>query len=1214
MNLDKRLLGLTISSRSALIMTITLGFFGGVLIVVKARLLSQVISRVFLDGQLMRDVAVLLGMILGVFLLLAMISWGVEVAANAVAGRVKTDLRLDLFNHILAMGPADVSGERTGELVNVATEGIEALDAYYRQYLPQLVLAVLVPLTFLAFIFPLDTLSAVVLLLTAPLIPLFMILIGHMAEAVTKKQWETLSRLSAYYLDVLLGLTTLKILGRSRAQIAVIAKISEQYRQRTMGVLRVTFLSALVLEMVATLSIAVVAVEIGLRLLYGRLDFDQALFVLLLAPEFYLPLRMLGTRFHAGMTGVVAADRIFEILDQPVEDREKQVEANIQDEIKSSQFKLQFRDVHHAYEDSRHTLKGVSFSIAPGQMVALVGPSGAGKSTVANLLLRFIEPTQGQITVGKRSLADFSPDSCRAQFAWVPQKPYLFNDTVLANILMARPESSFEEVVGSARRAHAHEFIERLPQGYDTVIGEGGSRLSAGEAQRIAIARAFLKDAPFLILDEMTSNLDPENEALIRETMESLVIGRSALVIAHRLSTVFKADKIVLLNKGRIAAVGSHSRLLQVSGLYRYMVEAYTDSQKLDEAKDYLHSIPATGYHRLTLSKDGYTHITDLSDTPQTAHLGTLWRLLDFVKPYSKLVALSVVLGFATVGSGIGLMTSSAYLISEAALQPSIADLQVVIVAVRFFGIARGLFRYLERLVSHQVTFRLLARLRVWFYQALEPLAPARVMYYKSGDLINRAMGDINTLENFYVRSIAPPLVALLVAVTIGVYLWFFSPVLAINLILFLLAAGLLVPIWTRWLSRGVGRRYIHARAALSVTLVDGIQGLADLLAFGQEGRQSELLKTQDRQLASTQKQMAHIGGMQSAMETLLANMGMWTTLTIGIILVGRSQIDGMFLASLALAAITSFEAVLPLPLAAQYLERNLVAAQRLFEIVDAEPEVKDPPKCKLPPREFNIDIHSLCFRYPPELLSNPSSREESSSLKLNSYILENLSFTLSQGKRVAVVGPSGSGKSTIISLLLRFWEYNQGEILINGENIRSFSQEALRKNIGVVSQRTYLFNATVLDNLRIARPQATESEIVTAAKNAQIHDFIYSLPQGYDTWVGDRGMRLSGGERQRVAIARALLKDAPLLILDEATAHLDALSERHILGSIFSLMEDRTILMITHRLVGLDTMDEILVLRGGRIVERGCHTDLLQSGGLYRRMWDFQNQMLLEK
>jgi len=472
-------------------------------------------------------------------------------------------------------------------LINTAVEGVEALDAYFRQYLPQLALAALVPLTILAFVFPLDFLSGLVLLLTAPLIPIFMILIGNLADALTRRQWTSLSRMSAHFLDVLQGLTTLKLLGRSRDQIQTIARISDHFRQTTLSVLRVAFLSALVLEMVATISTAVVAVEIGLRLLYGRLPFEEAFFVLVLAPEFYLPLRLLGTRFHAGVAGVATARRIFEVLATPprVDGQVQRVPhplAGIADPegraIHSQvQGPIRFENIHYAYDDGqRPALNGLSFEMLPGQMVALVGPSGAGKSTVAYLLLRFIAPDRGEITVDGIPLESIPLAAWRSQVAWVPQNPYLFHATVAENIRLARPEASLDEVVWAARQAHADRFIQALPQGYDTPVGERGARLSAGQAQRIALARAFLKDAPLLILDEATSNLDPEHEALVQEAVARLTQGRTVLVIAHRLSTVHRADRIVVLEGGRVVEVGTHAALLRRDGLYRRLVRTYS--------------------------------------------------------------------------------------------------------------------------------------------------------------------------------------------------------------------------------------------------------------------------------------------------------------------------------------------------------------------------------------------------------------------------------------------------------------------------------------------------------------------------------------------------------------------------------------------------------------------------------------------------------------
>ncbi len=571
---DKRLLREAKKAHLALFLTVGMGFLVGVILVGQAYVLADIIDRVFLHGAGWREVqtGVLLLLLLSAARSLAL--WAREVAAQRVSGRVKKDLRDRLMAHLFTLGPSYARGERSGELANTVVEGVEALDAYFSQYLPQLATSALVPLTIVLIVFTQDTLSAVVMAVTAPIIPMFMMLIGSIADRMTKRQWGTLSRMSAHFLDVLQGLTTLKMLGRSREQVKTIADISDQFRRTTLGVLRVAFLSALVLELMATISTALIAVEIGLRLLYGKLVFQRALFVLILAPEFYMPLRELGAKFHAGMSGTAAAQRIFEILNTPLPRGTGSTTPKVV--TRPRRFDLHFQDVWYAYEGGkRPALRGVSFTVWEGQKVALVGPSGAGKSTIAHLLLRFMEPDKGRILVDGRPLSEWDVRTWREYVAWVPQMPYLFHGTVADNIRLARPDAPMEAVIEAARLAHADAFIQELPEGYHTLIGERGARLSGGQAQRLALARAFLKDAPLLILDEATANLDPENEALLQEAVARLLEGRTALIIAHRLNTVYDADQIVVLSHGKVVETGTHSTLLLRDGLYRRLVSAY---------------------------------------------------------------------------------------------------------------------------------------------------------------------------------------------------------------------------------------------------------------------------------------------------------------------------------------------------------------------------------------------------------------------------------------------------------------------------------------------------------------------------------------------------------------------------------------------------------------------------------------------------------------
>jgi ATP-binding cassette, subfamily C, bacterial CydD len=570
--MNRELLRQAGSARVSLSLTVALGLLAAVATIAQMVFLARVVARVFVEGAGLEQVDGLLLMLLGASVLRSGLLWGREVAGQRGAIRVKSELRERLLAHVLRLGPAYAKGERTGELATTATEGVERLDAYVGRYLPQTVLSVLVPLIVAGYVFPRDWSSAVLLLVTAPVIPLLMVLVGSYAEEHARRQWTALSRMGASFLDALQGLPTLKVFGRSAAEGEKVAAASEEFRARTMKVLRYAFLSGFVLEFMTAAAIALVAVTLGVRVISGSMPFEEAFVVLLLAPEFYRPLRELGTHRHAGMEGSAAAERIFEILNTPVPTRDGSKTTN----RFSGGLTIEFSGVGYAYPESdRAALSEINLALEAGTRTALVGRSGSGKSTLVSLLMRFVEPGEGSIRANGVEITDLPAELWRENLALVPQRPHLFYGSVLENIGLARPGASREEVEKAAELAGAAQFIRHLPDGYETRIGERGTRLSGGEAQRVAIARAFLKDAPVLVMDEPTSSLDPESERLIRASLELLATDRTVLVVAHRLNTVYGADRIAVLDDGQVAETGTHDDLIQRGGLYARLVSTY---------------------------------------------------------------------------------------------------------------------------------------------------------------------------------------------------------------------------------------------------------------------------------------------------------------------------------------------------------------------------------------------------------------------------------------------------------------------------------------------------------------------------------------------------------------------------------------------------------------------------------------------------------------
>lgn len=581
----------------------------------------------------------------------------------------------------------------------------------------------------------------------------------------------------------------------------------------------------------------------------------------------------------------------------------------------------------------------------------------------------------------------------------------------------------------------------------------------------------------------------------------------------------------------------------------------------------------------------------------------TFLRLLRFLGPYKFRVALAVFLGVATVAGNVGLLSTAAFVISAAAIVPFISLLAIPVFLVRLFSVSRSFSRYFERLVSHDVTFRLLGESRARFYSRLAPLAPARLTGagYRSGDLLSRVVRDVEELENLYLRAVAPVLIAAVTSALTFAVLYQFSGVLAFATLGFLTLCGVGVPLLVWGLSRGVGRRELELRAELNAGIVDGVQGVRDLLAFGREGEHQGRLAIVQSKLDRLQRRRAFVSGLQDSLGDLSTNLAMTCALVLAVPLVAGGEVQGVYLAFIALVVLGAFEAVQPLGGAFQFLGRSLGAGERLFEVADAEPAVREPEEPLPPPARLRptLKFDRVGFRYEE---GGPEA-------------LEDVSFTLAPGRRVAVVGPSGAGKSTVAALVLRFWDPTSGAVRLGGHDLRDYREEDVRSLVALVPQDAHVFNDTLRANLLLAAPDADDADLEGALSRAGLGGLSETLPRGLDTYLGEAGTRLSGGERQRIAVARALLKEAPILILDEPTANLDTVTEREVFAAleetVASAERGRAVLLITHRLVGMEAYDEILVLDHGRVVERGTHEELARAGGLYGRLLGAQRELL---
>jgi ATP-binding cassette, subfamily C, bacterial CydCD len=1091
---------------------------GALATLAQAGLLAEILSRIVIGGRPVSGLERPLVLLAGIAVVRGGVAAGQEWLVARASGRIRRELRLAVLTSVSRLGPAWADRQPSGRLATASGPGIESLDGYLTRAAPAMVAAAIVPPLVLARIGLADWRSAAILVASLPLVPLFMVLVGVTTRRRMEARYAALAGLAGHFLDLVEGLTTLKIYGQARRQVETVRRATDAYRRQTLQTLRVVFLSGLVLDLIATLSVAVVAVSIGLRLDASHVGLQSALVVLLLAPELFAPLRAVGAQHHAAEEGRVAVAAALDIVAEAAALPAGPIAASVVSDGSIAVLNLTVSYPGRLDE----ALRGISLRVGPGELVAVQGVSGGGKSTLLSTLLRFVEPTSGEVVVADR-----------AAIAWVPQLPRPTQYDVGAEVLLGNASASDSEVLAAIEACQAPHPRTRL--------GEDGGMVSAGQRRRVAMARALLRarsvraagGVPIVLLDEPSEDLDEATEAVVAAVISGMAGWATVLMVTHSDRLAGIADRRLELADGRLVADRPQPRAVMALPVPRPAT-----------------TLPAGLHIRLAPT---------VSWRPLFAGLALVRR---------RLIGAALLAGAAGL-AGLALTATSVWLICRAAQHPNLQALAVAVVGVRTFALARAGLRYAERLVSHDAALRLLAEVRARVFAALEPLAPGGLAEFRRGDLLRRFVSDVDGAQEGLVRAVIPFSGAAITAAGAIVVAWFLVP--AAGLVLAAgLAVGLVVaPLTARRLA-GDAFRLSHASGVRDERATAFLDGLAELMAYGHDATAIAEVAEADEAVLLAGRRPAIAGAVGTGLTGLGAGLTMVFVLAIGAAAVTSGGPSPVAVGVLLAAALAGFDGLGAIPVAFAAWSRFRTGIDRVALLLATAPPVPEPSSPAVGPgRSLSLLAEGLAVAPAADVPA----------------VVADASFVVAQGERVALMGPSGCGKSTLLSAVLRLLPV-QGALELTGSDatvaIADLAAADAPPLVAGSLQGDHVFNTSLRDNLLVVRPEAGLAELDAVAASAGLLDFVRGLPDGWSTPAGRDGTALSGGQRQRLLLARALLADPAVLVLDEPTAHLDEATERAVLADLLAGTRGRTVLMSTHRRLPAGELDLLVHLADG--------------------------------